>query len=99
MLNKLHYHYVIVMAKETIQIRIDEETSKFVNRMLRSGLFRTKSDAIRYILLAGINAAAKFPEVSEKVEKLRSMEKTTGRLPIELSDGLKDLLVNRDRFT
>ncbi len=99
MLNKLHYHYVIVMAKETIQIRVDEETSKFVNRMLRSGLFRTKSDAIRYILSAGITAASKFPEVSEKVEKLKSMEKTTGRPPIELSDGLKDLLVNRDRFT
>ena len=87
------------MAKETIQIRIDEETSKFVNRMLRSGLFRTKSDAIRYILSAGMTAAAKFPEVSEKVEKLKSMEKTTGRPPIKLSGGLKDLLVNRDRFT
>ncbi|MCL4480714.1 MAG: ribbon-helix-helix domain-containing protein, partial [Candidatus Thermoplasmatota archaeon] len=65
------------MAKETIQIRIDEETSRFVNRMLSSGLFRTKSEAIRYILSAGITAAAKFPEVSEKVEKLKSMEKTT----------------------
>ncbi|MCL5439567.1 MAG: hypothetical protein M1595_01490 [Candidatus Thermoplasmatota archaeon] len=86
------------MAKETIQIRIDEETSKFVNRMLRSGLFRTKSDALRYILSAGITAAAKFPEVSEKVERLKSMEKTTGRPPIELSGSLKDLLVNRDRF-
>lgn len=86
------------MAKETIQIRIDEETSKFVNRMLRSGIFKTKSDALRYILSVGITAVAKFPEVSEKVERLKSMEKTTGRLPIELSGSLKDLLVNRDRF-
>ena len=86
------------MAKEKIQIRIDEETSKFVNLMLRSGLFRTKSDALRYILSAGITAAAKFPEVSEKVEKLKSMEKTSGRPPIELAGSFKDLLVNRDRF-
>lgn len=86
------------MAKETIQIRIDEETSKFVNRMLRSGIFRTKSDALRYILSVGITAVAKFPEVSEKVERLKSMEKTTGRLPIELSGSLKVLLTNRDRF-
>ena len=86
------------MAKETIRIRIDEETSKFVNRMLRTGLFRTKSDALRYILSAGITAAAKFPEVSEKVERLKSMEKASGRLFIELSGSFKDLLVNRDRF-
>ena len=86
------------MAKETIRIRIDEETSKFVNRMLRTGLFRTKSDALRYILSAGITAAAKFPEVSEKVERLKSRQKTSGRPPIELSGSFKDLLVNRDRF-
>ena len=58
MLNKQHYNYVIVMAKETIQIRIDEETSKYVERMLRSGLFKTKSDALRYILSAGISILA-----------------------------------------
>ena len=86
------------MAKETIQIRIDEETSKFVNRMLRSGIFRTKSDALRYILSVGITAVARFPEVSEKVERLKSMEKTTGRPPIELSGSLKVLLTDRDRF-
>ena len=86
------------MAKETIQIRIDEETSKFVNRMLRTGLFRTKSDALRYILSAGITAVGKFPEVSEKVERLKSMEKASGRPSIELSGSFKDLLVNRDRF-
>ena len=98
MLNKQHYNYVIVMAKETSQIRIDEETSKYVERMLRSGLFKTKSDALMYILSAGISILAKFPEVSEKVEILKSMEKTTGRPPIELSGSLKDLLTNRDRF-
>ena len=86
------------MAKETIQIRIDEETSKFINRMLRSGLFSTKSDALRYILSSGMSAAAKFPEVSEKVERLKSMERTAGRPPIELSGSLKDLLTNRNRF-
>ncbi|MCL4342112.1 MAG: hypothetical protein M1431_08480 [Candidatus Thermoplasmatota archaeon] len=86
------------MAKETIHIRIDEETSKFINRMLRSGLFRTKSDALRYILSAGITSASNFPDVSEKVERLKSMEKTTERPSNELSGSLKEILVNRDRF-
>ena len=45
-----------------------------------------------------IIAAAKFPEVSEKVERLKSMEKASGRPSIELSGSFKDLLVNRDRF-
>ena len=70
------------MAKVTIQIRIDEETYKFVNRMLRSCLFRTKSDALRYILPLRMTSDAKFPEISEKDEKLKSMEKTAGRPPV-----------------
>ena len=86
------------MVKETIQIRIDEETSKFVNRLLRSGLFKTKSEAFRYILSKGVTAAEKFPEVSDKVDKLMFKEKSIGRIPMELSGSLKDLLVNRDRF-
>ncbi|MGC8505219.1 MAG: hypothetical protein ACP5NK_00705 [Thermoplasmata archaeon] len=86
------------MAKQTIQIRIYEETARFVNRLLWSGLFKTKSEALRYILSMGITATNKFPEVSEKVEKLKFMEKSIGRIPIELSGSLKDLLINRDRF-
>ena len=53
------------MAKETIQIRIDEETAKIVNLLLGSGLFKTKSEALRYILSLGITAANRFPEVYE----------------------------------
>ena len=56
---------VFVMAKETIQIRIDEETAKIVNLLLGSGLFKTKSEALRYILSLGITAANRFPEVYE----------------------------------
>lgn len=86
------------MAKENIQIRIDEETSKFVDHLLRTGLFKTKSDAIRYLLSKGISVSAKFPEIAQKVDKLRSLEKSTGKSPIELRGSLKELLSNRDRF-
>lgn len=86
------------MAKETIQIRINEETAMFVNRMLLSGIFKTKSEALRYILSMGISATEKFPEISAKVEKLKLMEKSTGRIPVDLSGSLNELLVNRDRF-
>ena len=87
------------MAKKTIQIRIDEDTYKFVNKLLRSGLFKTKSEALRYILSMGITAAEKFPEVFEKVERLTAIERSTGRNPILLSGGLTYLLANRDRFS
>jgi hypothetical protein len=93
-----NYNYVIVMAKETIQIRINEETAMFVNRLLLSGIFKSKSEALRYILSMGISATKKFPEISAKVEKLKFMEKSTGRISIDLSGSLKELLVNRDRF-
>ena len=86
------------MAKETIQIRIDEETSRFVERLLRSGLFRTRSDAIRHLLSKGMSASVEFPEIAEKVKKLRSLEKSTGKFPIELTGSLKELLSDRDRF-
>ncbi|MCL5786988.1 MAG: hypothetical protein AAE987_07300 [Thermoplasmataceae archaeon] len=87
------------MGKKTIQIRIDEDTYKFVNKLLRSGLFKTKSEALRYILSMGITAAEKFPEVFEKVERLTAIERSTGRNPILLSGGLTYLLANRDRFS
>ena len=86
------------MAKETIQIRIDEDTSRFVERLLRSGLFKTKSDALRYLLSMGISAASKFPDVSEKVEQIEYIERSTGSSPIILTGSLKELLSNRDRF-
>lgn len=66
--------------------------------MLRSGLFKTKSEAFRYILSKRVTTADKFPEVSDKVDKLNFKEKSIGRIPMELSGNLKDLLVNRDRF-
>lgn len=86
------------MAKETIQIRIDEQTAKFVDKMLLAGIFKTKSEAFRYILSMGISATEKFPEISAKVEKLKLMEKSTGKIPVDLLGSLNELLVNRDRF-
>ena len=86
------------MAKETIQIRIDEDTSRFVERLLRSRLFKTKSDALRYLLTMGISAASKFPDVAKKVEQFEYIERSTGSSPIILTGSLKELLSNRDRF-
>ena len=96
--NIYNYNYVIVMAKETIQIRIDADTSRFVQRLLRSGRFKTKSDALRYLLSMGISAASKFPDVAEKVEQFEYIERSTGSSPIILTGSLKELLSNRDRF-
>ena len=93
-----NYNYVIAMAKETIQIRVDEKTSRFVESLLVSGLFKTKSDAIRYLLSMGISATRKFSDVGEKVESLKRFEKSKGKFPIELSGGLKDLIDDRHRF-
>lgn len=62
--------------------------------MLMSCLFRTKSDALRYILPLRMTADAKFPEISEKDEKLKSMGKTAVRPPIELSGSLKGRLLS-----
>ena len=81
------------MAKETIQIRIDEDTSKFVDGLLRAGLFKTKSDAIRHLLSKGMSASVEYSEIAEKVKKLKSLDKSTGEPPIELTGSLHELLV------
>jgi len=87
------------MAKETVQIRIDEKTSRFVELMLRTGLFNTKSDAIRYLLSKGVSASMDLPEIARKVDKLRSIEESTRTCPIELRGSLEGLLTGRDRFS
>lgn len=68
------------MVKETIQIRIDEETAKFVNRLLGSGLFKTKSEALRYILSMGITAVNRFPKFMKKSRSLRLWRNLRGEL-------------------
>ena len=93
-----HYNYVIVMARETVQIRIDEDTSRFVDKLIKSGIFMTKSDALRYIISLGISASEDFPEILDKVVQLKALEKSTGRIPIELTGSLNDMLKERHRF-
>ena len=72
--------------------------TKFYSLKFAMLRFKTKSDAIRYLLSMGISATRKFSGVGEKVESLKRLEKSKGKFPIELSGGLKDLIDDRHRF-
>ncbi len=86
------------MAKQTIQIRIDERTGDLVDSLVKSRMFNTKSEAIRYLLFLGVSSAMDLEETMEKVSLLREMEKG-GRIPIKLPGALKKFLNERDRFS
>lgn len=96
--NISNYNYVIVMAKQTIQIRIDERISDLVDSLVKSRMFNTKSEAIRYLLSLGVSSAIDLEKTMEKVNLLREMEKK-GKIPIELPGALKKFLNERDRFS
>jgi Arc/MetJ-type ribon-helix-helix transcriptional regulator len=86
------------MAKDTIQIRIDEDTKKFIETLVKSNLFKTRSDAIRYLLSMGMSNAGDIDDILKKVDRLKELERKEKKIPVEIPGTFKNLVRNRDRF-
>ena len=86
------------MAYEIVQIRMEHADLEFVDFLVKAGICKTRSNAIRYLVSLGISSSKKLPQIIKVVEELRKKGRESERFSIELPGATKILMSERDRF-
>ncbi|MEM3689545.1 MAG: ribbon-helix-helix domain-containing protein [Thermofilum sp.] len=77
-------------------VRLGEDELKKIDVLVKYGVFRSRSEAIRELVRLGVKLAY-VSEVLEAVERLFELEKVEGRIPVELGGATRQLLEERER--
>jgi len=85
------------MVSRVAPIRLRDEELKQIDRLVELGIFQSRSEAIRELIKLGIKNLDYLSEISRALEKLFELEKTEGKIPINLSGSTKQLLKERER--
>jgi Arc/MetJ-type ribon-helix-helix transcriptional regulator len=80
-----------------VPIRLRDQDLKQIDQLIELGIFQSRSDAIIGLIRLGIENLSYVPEISKALEKLLELEKTEGRMPIDLSGATRQLLEERER--
>lgn len=86
------------VSKKIIPIRVDDDTMKLIEELVRLGVYNSKSEALRDLIRIGAKRARKVKVIAEAVNSLLELEKEEGDIPIKLEGALKELLAERERF-
>ncbi len=71
---------------------------EFADTLVRLGIYRSRSEALRELMKAGMEKLEWMKEVTKASERLFEIEKEEGEIPIRLEGALKHLLEERERF-
>ena len=76
------------MVSNVIALRIDENTSDLINKLIKYKIAASKADALRWIMQNGMQSAKKTVERKEKSQSIIKTWKKKGlpELPIDLSE-------------
>lgn len=85
------------MVSKIIPIRLREQELKQIDRLIEYGIFQSRSEAIRELIRLGTENLTHLSEIFKAIEKLFELEKTEGKIPIDLSGATKQLLKERER--
>jgi hypothetical protein len=77
-----------VVTKVSVRLR----KLKQIDQLVDHGVFRSRSEAIRELIIAGI---AYLSEVFRGVDRLFELERMEGRIPIDLSGATRQILKER----
>jgi Arc/MetJ-type ribon-helix-helix transcriptional regulator len=91
------YAYVLHMVTKIVPVRLREEELRQIDRLVKYGIFQSRSEAIRELIRLGVESLAYLSEVLEAVERLFELERVEGRIPIDLSGATEQLLRERER--
>jgi Arc/MetJ-type ribon-helix-helix transcriptional regulator len=75
-----------------VSVRLREQELKQIDQLVEHGVFQSRSEAIRELIIAGI---AHLSEVFRAVDRLFELERMEGRIPIDLSGATRQLLKER----
>ena len=87
-----------VGKSKVVPVRLDPKLLDAVDSLVRAGFYASRSEAIRALVEAGLEKLGWSRRVAEAVEKLFELEEREGKLPIELREGLRQLLEERGRY-
>jgi Arc/MetJ-type ribon-helix-helix transcriptional regulator len=83
------------MVTKIVPIRLKEEELKQIDELVEYGIFQSRSEAIRELIKIGIDNLTYSSEVFEAVKKLFELEKIEGKIQIDLSGAIEQLLRER----
>ncbi len=86
------------MGSRVVPIRLDEETLRLIDTLVRLGIYSSRSEAVRELVKAGAEKVERLSRILEAVEKLFQLEEEHGDIPVSLDGALRQLLEERGRL-
>ena len=86
------------MGSKVVPLRLDDEIIEFIDYLVRLGIYRNRSEALRSLIEIGVRKYRSISYLVKAVDKLFVIEQRKGDIPIRLDGALKQLLAERDRF-
>ena len=83
---------------KVIPVRMEEKVLKLIDDLVKLGLYKSRSEALRELIKAGMRNLKDYKEIADAVEELFKMEEKLGKMPIELPGTPKKLIAERERF-
>jgi hypothetical protein len=79
-------------------VTIEQETLDAVDALVRLGIFKSRSKALKILIKIGLSSVGDVVNVVKISERLFELERTLGYIPVRLDGGFKDLMEMRERF-
>jgi hypothetical protein len=79
-------------------VTIEQETLDAVDALVRLGIFKSRSKALKTLIRIGLSSVGDVVNVVKISERLFELERTLGYIPVRLDGGFKDLMEMRERF-
>jgi hypothetical protein len=79
-------------------VTIEQETLDAVDALVRLGIFKSRSEALKILIRIGLSSVGDVVNVVKISERLFELERTLGYIPVRLDGGFKDLMEMRERF-
>ena len=87
-----------VMGSKVIPVRLNDDTLRFIDELVRLGVYNSRSEALRDLIRIGVRRVRRVKVIAEAVNKLFELEKEEGDIPVRLEGVLRQLLAERERF-
>ena len=86
------------MGSQVVPIRLKREVLAFIDTLVKLGVYKSRSEALRELIEAGVEELQWTGKVFEAVEELFEIEREEGDVPVKLEGALRQLLEERGRF-
>jgi Arc/MetJ-type ribon-helix-helix transcriptional regulator len=89
---------MVTIMGRVVPVRLDDELLRLVDELVRLGIYKSRSEALRSLIRIGARHVKQIDEIARAVDMLFELEKEEGDIPIKLNGSLKQLLIERERF-